>query len=84
MTTTFFLNPRASGYNSLVQNEDGDVVPIEVRVPALDDLLPNVNADLIKIDIEGSELGALRGGEMLIKRSRPVIIIRGGPRNLNS
>lgn len=55
-----------------------------MRVPALDDLLPNVNANLIKIDIEGSELGALRGGEMLIKRSKTVIIIQCVLRGTNA
>jgi hypothetical protein len=33
-----------------------------------------VHVDVIKIDIEGAELGALRGGQDLVARSRPVIM----------
>lgn len=68
----FFINPEATGYNSLVKQKGGKT--INVRVAPLDSLLTDVRADVIKIDIEGAELGALRGGEELIKRSRPIIM----------
>ncbi len=52
--------------------------PEQVRVERLDDVvlanklpLPNV----VKIDIEGAELPALRGGEQTIRSGRPVILI---------
>ena len=69
---TFYLKPEASGYNSLVPEENRQEV--KVRVAAIDDLLPDVTVDVIKIDVEGAELGALRGAEMTIKRSRPTIM----------
>ncbi len=44
-----------------------------IPVFLLDDLrLPDV--DVIKVDVEGAEYKALRGGERLIRRSRPVIV----------
>jgi FkbM family methyltransferase len=47
----------------------GTVVPVF----ALDGLpLPNV--DLIKVDVEGAEYKALKGGEALLSRSRPAIV----------
>ena len=62
-----YLNPNASGYNSLVPGDNRQEVP--VRVAAIDELLPKVNAD-----IEGAELGALIGAKMAIQRSNPTIM----------
>jgi FkbM family methyltransferase len=42
---------------------------------ALDQILPVGNIDFLKLDIEGAEAPALRGGRTLIERSRPVIAI---------
>jgi FkbM family methyltransferase len=49
-----------------------------VQVRTLDEMLEKegvTHVDFIKIDIEGSELGALRGASRLIERSRPTILI---------
>lgn len=69
---TFYLNPKASGYNSLVPSDE--LVPVTVRVAPIDDLLPGQKADVIKIDIEGAELGALRGAEKTVTTSHPTIM----------
>jgi FkbM family methyltransferase len=37
------------------------------------------NVDFIKIDVEGSELSVLRGGEDTIKRCKPIIIVEQKP-----
>ncbi|MCC5975577.1 MAG: FkbM family methyltransferase [Rubellimicrobium sp.] len=71
---TFFRDPEASGYNSLVPDASAGKDRIEVQVVALDEVLPDVTVDVVKIDIEGAELGALRGGRKLLERSRPVIM----------
>jgi FkbM family methyltransferase len=42
---------------------------------ALDDLLPDGSPDLVKIDVEGHELAALRGLERTIARGRPRMIV---------
>jgi len=83
-TATFFINPDASGYNSLVPRQGGKTVPVTVRMAALDSLLPDIDVDVIKIDIEGAELGALRGGERLIERSKPVIMFECVLRDTNA
>jgi hypothetical protein len=35
--------------------------------------------DVIKIDVEGAELGVLRGSEKLVTKNRPSIMFEGAP-----
>ncbi len=52
---------------------------ISVRTARLDDVLPPSMAPvLIKIDVEGAELGVLRGAEETLKQSRPIVIFEHG------
>lgn len=53
-------------------SEDGN---IEIEVRRLDDLLGNRKVTFIKMDIEGSELAALRGAERIIREQRPKLAI---------
>src|SRR5437870_1239620 len=55
--SSFFINPEESGYSSL----SPDTGTLEIRVPVrrLDSIVDQ--ADVIKIDVEGAELGVLRG-----------------------
>ena len=46
-----------------------------VAAVALDQLLPNLKVDFIKIDVEGAELQVLNGSKKLINRFRPVLAI---------
>ncbi len=49
----------------------------QIQVVALDDLLRNVRVDFLKLDIEGSEVQALRGACRLIQFNRPFLAIAG-------
>jgi FkbM family methyltransferase len=53
-------------------------VPTQVRVERLDDVLSRFatnRVDFIKLDVEGGELGVLKGAEQLLRRvPRPVIL----------
>lgn len=53
---------------------------IEVKTARLDDVLlqQNKKIDLMKIDVEGAELGVLKGAVQLIERDKPVIIFECG------
>lgn len=77
-TAPFFIDLRRSGYSSLARSHDG---VREVRVPlrTLDSFGLAGAVDVIKIDVEGAELGVLRGAADLIARSRPVIMFESGP-----
>jgi FkbM family methyltransferase len=73
----------SSGTNSLVwtlpANHPTKLVGREmIRVTRLDDFVEREALrppDLIKLDIEGAELPALRGGRQLISRAQPVIVL---------
>ncbi|WP_073146966.1 FkbM family methyltransferase [Paramaledivibacter caminithermalis] len=53
-------------------NNDGN---IEIKVVRLDDYLKDEEVTLIKMDIEGAEMDALRGAENIIKKYKPKLAI---------
>jgi FkbM family methyltransferase len=64
-----------SGSATLSSNGTGD--RIEVKVTRLDELLEEMgerHVKLLKIDVEGHELAALKGAEQLLERLRPTIL----------
>jgi FkbM family methyltransferase len=76
----FFVNTKQSGYSSLGRPPNfEDVKIIKVPKKRLDALISSDDIDVIKIDVEGAELGVFRGGEGLIKRSRPTLMFESGP-----
>jgi FkbM family methyltransferase len=76
----FYVNVKQSGFSSLAKpTNDLDIVEITVPLRKLDSLIASDNIDVIKIDVEGAELGVLRGGDQLIARSRPLIMFESGP-----
>ncbi len=79
---TFYINTVASGFSSLGRPAEGlrsQVVEIQVPVKTLDSLLSSRDVDVIKIDVEGAELGVLRGAVRLVNDSRPTILFESGP-----
>ncbi|WP_375427137.1 FkbM family methyltransferase [uncultured Sphingomonas sp.] len=80
----FFVDVKNPGYSSLFQDgtRGGQFQEISVPVRRLDDLIDDKDVDLIKIDVEGAELGVLRGAGSLMKRSRPTISFESGPEEL--
>lgn len=70
----FFIDGDATAYNSLVALGDRTQTAIEVDCVTLDEALAGTAPDVLKIDIEGAELGALRGGAAVIETHRPTLL----------
>jgi FkbM family methyltransferase len=69
------------GFSSLVREPTAGTAPRAIEVPTrnLDEELNGIEKlDLIKLDIEGGELDALRGAVCLIQRLKPAIILECG------
>lgn len=64
---TFSSNGMASG---LVEDGEG-----EIEVDSIDNIVNENRVDLIKMDIEGSELNALKGAKNTIIRDHPILCI---------
>jgi FkbM family methyltransferase len=82
----FFVNTRQSGYSSLGRpgGQDANTIkPISVPMRTLDGLAVAGTVDVIKIDIEGAELGALLGGRKLIEQQRPTVMFESAPGDAN-
>ena len=61
---------------------DPRIVDIDVTVARLDDLIPADEAiAFMKLDLEGGEYHALRGGAATIRRCRPIVVFEAGDRS---
>jgi len=79
---SFFVDTQQSGYSSLARpNGQDDKSKIEIKVPIerLDNLVKAVDVDAIKIDVEGAELGVLRGAVGILRTCRPIVMFESGP-----
>ncbi len=77
----FTIDMAASGYSSLdpgIRSRTSSFEIIAVTMKRLDDILPHRNVSVMKIDIEGAELGALKGAEAVVAGSRPAIVFESG------
>lgn len=80
-TGRFFLNktdPTSTG-NSLYREKthhyaDSNIEPIDVPLKTLDSEFSNEIFDFIKVDVQGSELDVIQGGERLFRRARHVLL----------
>ena len=69
----------AFGYDTQLEKRE------KVRVARLDDILESASVkrvDVIKMDIEGAELAALRGATATLERSRPTLVLELSDRAL--
>lgn len=83
---SFYINTKKSGYSSLgkpIKEQESDTVEITVSLKKLDSLISYNDIDIIKIDVEGAELGVLRGSENIITTNNPVIMFESGPQQDN-
>lgn len=81
--TEFNFAPEVPGWSGLKQLDryarPVQLEKIPVRVERLDTVLADVSrCRFMKIDVEGGELDALRGGEGFLRRCRPVVAFEFG------
>ncbi|MEO0312014.1 MAG: hypothetical protein RIQ89_1671 [Bacteroidota bacterium] len=81
--TTFNFVKNAPAYSGLKKRQyniaEPDIEEITVKLSTLDQVInPKEQIKLIKIDVEGAELGVLKGAVELIKRCKPIIIFECG------
>ncbi len=78
LATLFSANADNIGATSLLPNEDTSNESTVVRCVPLDEYLiehGNQKVSLIKIDVEGAELKALRGAQRTLSRDHPKLIL---------
>ena len=80
-SVSFFVNMDQTGCSSLAKN-GASVREIVVPALRLDRVIDADDVDVIKIDVEGAELGVLRGAEELVARCRPTIMFESGPQEV--
>jgi FkbM family methyltransferase len=73
-------DPGYSGLRPRIYDRpDPKVTPLHVRVVTLDEIIPpDEKITFIKIDIEGGEFHAIKGGIQTIRRCRPVVVFEAG------
>lgn len=81
--TTFQFVKNAPAYSGLKNRRydvaKPDIEEISVEINTLDTLIPaDQKIDFIKIDVEGGELGVMKGGVNLLKNSQPTIVFECG------
>lgn len=77
----FTVDIARPGYSSLnpdLSTQTSQFQIIRVPMTRLDALTPHEGVDLIKIDVEGAELGVLRGAEAIVAGSRPLFMFESG------
>jgi FkbM family methyltransferase len=61
--------------NPEISDEQGRPEYIDVTVSTLDAEIEELTPSVIKIDVEGAELGVLQGGRTVLARARPLLIL---------
>jgi len=77
--TLFTDRPAFSGFNKRTTTEEYATETLVVKVDRLDNIIdPSIAIDLIKIDVEGAEMEALKGAEKILKTYKPIILFEFG------
>lgn len=72
-------NPAYSGIKRRTYLGEEQVQTITVKTAPLDEIIPeSVQISFIKIDVEGGEMGVIKGAERVIKTGKPVIVFEHG------
>ena len=83
---TATLHVGGGGETSTLAPLEGERATAGVEVVAVDDVLPaELQVDVVKLDLEGSETAALRGMRRTLERSdRPVLVVELNPGRLEA
>lgn len=74
--SSFYVEPFSLSQDSTLGKGRAKQKKIEVHTVSIDELLGHVeNVRLIKLDVEGHEMEAIRGAKQLIERCRPWIVL---------
>ncbi len=81
--STFQYVKNAPAYSGIKKRkydiDNPEIEEIKVELKKLDKIIPlNTKIDFIKIDVEGAELGVLKGSKELLKKFKPIIIFEFG------
>ena len=82
----FVSAPDNLGMSSFHQPENHSGKKERVKVVAIDDWVKTSGLskiDIIKLDIEGSELGALKGMKEVLQKQKPILIVEVNPETLS-
>ncbi len=81
---TMHMFQPGSGFSSFAPAVTFDSDTVEVEVTTLDDLAATIDrsVNLVKLDVEGAELRALRGAAVLLRDARPDFLIELEPQHL--
>ena len=90
--TISYCHPRGSGNGTLASSYIRDLAqtgcfasPQTAQAVAVDDLLPpELRIHLVKMDVEGAEMGALRGMDRLFRTQRPTLVFEFYPHLLRN
>jgi len=73
-STTLFVNADGGNATLVKDPENKSTDDAQVKVSTLNEVLAGKRVHFIKVDIEGYELDALRGGEDIIKKYQPLMM----------
>lgn len=84
LSLTWGRNTENPGGSHIAYGDMPDHETVTIRAVRLDDLLPEVTPDVIKIDVEGAEPMVFAGAENALLRGRPVILSEIFPQQLEN